>query len=96
MENEKEQKNIVEIEDFLRSIIEQLAPIRNDLVGKGRPRILAALCLWAGVIVCVLHGWNSQPEIWRLLNQKGLWNYPRFPITDQAIYKRLEKEQQTI
>jgi len=36
--------------------------------------------------------WNSQPEIWRLLNQKGLWNYPRFPITDQAIYKRLEKD----
>ena len=92
MENEKEQKNIVEIEDFLRSIIEQLAPIRNDPVGKGRPRILPALCLWAGVIVCVLHGWNSQLGIWRLLNQKGLWNYPRFPITDQAIYKRLEKD----
>jgi hypothetical protein len=92
MENEKEQKNIVEIEDFLRSIIEQLAPIRNDPVGKGRPRILPALCLWAGVIVCVLRGWNSQLGIWRLLNQKGLWNYPRFPITDQAIYKRLEKD----
>lgn len=92
MENEKEQKNIVEIEDFLRSIIEQLSPIRNDPVGKGRPRILPALCLWAGVIVCVLRGWNSQLGIWRLLNQKGLWNYPRFPITDQAIYKRLEKD----
>jgi hypothetical protein len=26
------------------------------------------------------------------LNQKGLWNYPRFPITNQAIYKRLEKD----
>lgn len=92
MENEKEQKNIVEIEDFLRAIVEQLSPIRNDPVGKGRPRILPALCLWAGVIVCVLHGWNSQVGIWRLLNQKGLWNYPRFPITDQAIYKRLEKD----
>jgi hypothetical protein len=92
MENEKEQKNIVEIEDFLRTIIEKLAPLRSDPVGKGRPRILPALCLWAGVIVCVLHGWNSQLGIWRLLNQKGLWNYPRFPITDQAIYKRLEKD----
>src|SRR5690606_33701531 len=51
-----------------------------------------ALCLWAGVIVCVLQGWNSQLGIWRLLHQKGLWDYPRFPISDQAIYKRLEKD----
>jgi len=30
-------------------------------------------------------------KIWRLLNSKGLWNYPRFPISDQAVYKRLEE-----
>ena len=30
--------------------------------------------------------------IWRLLSKKGLWDYPRFPISDQAIYKRLEKD----
>lgn len=92
MEKEKQQKTIGEIEEFLRSIIEKLEPIKSDPIGKGRPRILPALCLWAGVIVCVLQGWNSQLGIWRLLHQKGLWDYPRFPITDQAIYKRLEKD----
>ncbi len=92
MEKEKQQKTIGEIEEFLRSIIEKLEPIKSDPIGKGRPRILPALCLWAGVIVCVLQGWNSQLGIWRLLHQKGLWDYPRFPISDQAIYKRLEKD----
>lgn len=92
MEKEKQQKTIGEIEEFLRSIIEKLEPIKSDPIGKGRPRILPALCLWAGVIVCVLQGWNSQLGIWRLLHQKGLWDYPRFPITDQTIYKRLEKD----
>jgi len=48
------------------------------------------MCLWAGVLVCVLRGWSSQLAIWRLLSKKGLWNYPRFAISDQAIYKRLE------
>lgn len=92
MEKEKQQKTIGEIEEFLRSIIEKLEPIKSDPIGKGRPRILPALCLWAGVIVCVLQGWNSQLGIWRLLHQKGLWDYPRFPISDQAINKRLEKD----
>jgi len=92
MEKEKQQKTIGEIEEFLLSIIEKLEPIKSDPIGKGRPRILPALCLWAGVIVCVLQGWNSQLGIWRLLHQKGLWDYPRFPISDQAIYKRLEKD----
>ncbi len=40
----------------------------------------------------MLRGWNSQLAIWRLLNQRGLWDYPRFPITDQAVYKRLEQD----
>jgi hypothetical protein len=92
MENDKKQGNLDQIEDFLRSNIEKMEPIQTDPVGRGRPRILPALCLWGGVMVCILRGWNSQLAIWRLLHQKGLWDYPRFPITDQAIYKRLEKD----
>jgi hypothetical protein len=48
------------------------------------------MCLWAGVVVCVLRGWSSQLKIWRLLSSKGLWDYPRFAISDEAVYKRLE------
>jgi hypothetical protein len=43
------------------------------------------------VLVCVLRGWSSQLAVWRLLSEKNLWDYPRFPVSDQAVYKRLEQ-----
>jgi len=91
MENEKNNATLDQIEAFVQEMIARLAPIHSDPVGRGRPRILPALCLWAGVVVCVLRGWSNQLAVWRLLSQRGLWNYPRFPVSDQAIYKRLEQ-----
>jgi len=94
MENEATKTNLgnlESIEEFLREMIERLEPIHTDPLGRGRPRVLPALCLWAGVLVCVLRGWSSQLGIWRLLREKGLWEYPRFAISDQAVYKRLEQ-----
>ena len=91
MENERENPTLEHIEEFLQEMIEKLEPIQTDPIGRGRPRILPAMCLWAGVLVCVLHGWSSQLGIWRLLNHRGLWDYPRFAISDQAVYPRLEK-----
>jgi hypothetical protein len=92
METKETNKTLDQIEEFLCATIEKLEPIRTDPVGRGRPRILPATCLWLGVIICVLRGWNSQLGVWRLLAQKGLWDYPRFAISDQAVYKRLEKD----
>lgn len=90
MAEEEQTKTLESIENFIREAIEGLEPIRSDPVGKGRPRVLPAMCLWAGVVVCILRGWSSQLAIWRLLQSKGLWEYPRFAISDQAVYKRLE------
>jgi hypothetical protein len=39
--------------------------------------------------VCVLRGFSSQLDLWRRLTWQGLWEYPCFPVSDQAIYKRL-------
>jgi hypothetical protein len=94
MDNESKEPtlgNLGSIEGFLREMIERLEPIHTDPIGRGRPRILPALCLWAGVLVCMLRGWSSQLGVWRLLREKGLWEYPRFAISDQAVYKRLEQ-----
>ena len=94
MDNEQKKptlESLESIEGFLRAMIERLEPIHTDPIGRGRPRVLPALCLWAGVLVCVLRGWSSQLGIWRLLREKGLWEYPRFAISDQAVYKRLEQ-----
>ena len=62
----------------------------------GRPRVLPALALWAGVLVCVLRGWSSQREVWRLLSVQGVWHFPRYTLTDEAVYKRLEQASQDI
>jgi hypothetical protein len=91
MEKEANQPTLERIEQFLQEMIEGLEPSPSQRTGPGRPRILPALCLWAGVVVCVLRGWSSQLKVWRLLNSKGLWSYPRYAISDQAVYKRLEE-----
>ena len=59
MENEKDKPTLNKIEEFLQEIIQRLEPIRSDPIGRGRPRVLPAMCLWAGVIVCILRGWND-------------------------------------
>lgn len=80
---------IGDIEAFLREAIHGLAPDPTQPVGRGRPRVLPSLCLWGGLLVGVLRGFASQTDLWRLLTQQGLWDYPRFPVTDQAVYARL-------
>ena len=89
MNEKKETPTLDEIEKFIREMVERLEPIHRDPFGRGRPRILPAMCLWASVLVCILRGWSSQLDIWRLLREKRLWDYPRFAISDQAVYKRL-------
>lgn len=82
-----------EIEQFLRQMIEQMPPDVAEMArsGPGRPRILPSMCLWAGLLVCVLQGSSSQRALWRLLNRGNFWFYPRFAVSDQAVYNRLEK-----
>ena len=79
------------VEDFLQQMAAALLPEEPPPHGPGRPRVLPALCLWAGLLVCVLRGFSSQLALWRLLSVTALWHYPRFPISDQAVYNRLER-----
>jgi hypothetical protein len=83
---------IADIEGVLQSFIAELEPADAPPAGPGRPRILPALCLWAGMLVCVVRGFSSQLAVWRLLSQEGLWYYPRFPVSDQAVYRRLSQD----
>jgi hypothetical protein len=82
-----------DVEAFLQDALQRLTPDPTEGArpGRGRPRVLPALCLWAGLLVCVLRGFSSQLALWRLLSQTGLWQYPRFPVSDQAIYHRLAR-----
>src|SRR5713226_2907809 len=77
------------IEGFLKPILLEVsaAPPRT---GPGRPWVLPALALWAGVLVGVARGFSSQLEIWRLLTASGLWDLPHYAVTDDAVYQRLK------
>jgi hypothetical protein len=91
MSQRSEQPSINAVEDFLREAIELLEPDKEQQQrqGAGRPRILPAMCLWVGIVVCVAQGMSSQLALWRLLTVQGLWDYPHLLLSDQAIYKRL-------
>src|SRR5688572_25568603 len=82
---------IGDIERFLQAALADLEPEAAAAArrGPGRPRVLPSLCLWGGLLVCVLRGFTSYLALWRLLSHGQLWWYPRFPVSDQAIYKRL-------
>lgn len=81
---------LTRIEQFLREVALGLDP-PSPREGPGRPPILPALCLWLGLVVCLLRGKRYQRDLWRLLAHGGLWSYPRFAISDDTVYTRLEE-----
>lgn len=77
------------IETFLKPILAGLVPA-PERTGPGRPRVLPAVALWAGVLVAVARGFSAQLDLWRLLTHSGLWDFPRFAVSDDAVYTRLK------
>jgi hypothetical protein len=77
------------VESFLAQCVEELDVDHRS--GPGHPRVLPACLLWTGLVVCTLRGFGQQSALWRLLSQHGLWSYPRLPITDDAVRKRLAR-----
>lgn len=78
------------IETWLHEQLETLELDQRH--GPGAPRILPAVLLWTGLLVCLVRGMTTQTALWRLLSQRGLWAYPRLRITDDAVQKRLARD----
>src|SRR5215831_17276828 len=79
-----------DIERFLQEMVARMPPDpAEQRRGPGRPRVRPALALRAGLLVCVLRGFSSQLALRRLLTPGHLWSYPRFALSDQAVYDRL-------
>jgi hypothetical protein len=87
-------QTLTEIEQVLQAAMADLAaaPPAPGQRAPGRPPILPALCLWTGLLACVLHGFSSYLDLWRLLTGLGLWHFPRVTVTDQALYARLARD----
>ena len=83
---------IGDVHQFLQTAIGQLEPEPARTGKRGRPRVLPSVCLWAGMLVCIMDGFSSQLALWRQLAVIGLWDYPRYAVSDAAVYKRIEQE----
>jgi hypothetical protein len=59
---------------------------------RGRPLTLSAWHLSLAVLVSVLHGLQSQVEVLRLIAFYGVGCLPALPLSDQAVYDRLEQD----
>src|SRR4051812_41002384 len=79
-----------DVEALLRSLISALDASIDDASLLGRPRVLPAFLLWTALLVCTLRHASSRRAIWRLIASRGLWSYPHIPLSDQAVYKRLD------
>lgn len=80
------------VEGLLRALVQTLPAPDTRVAVRGRPPLLPAVCLWGAVLVGVLRGLASQRGVWRLLACHGLWDYPRFAVSDQAVYHRLARD----
>src|SRR5437016_3183134 len=77
------------MEQLLVSLPAEAAPAARS---RGRPVSLSAWHLSLAVLLCLLRGWQSQAEVWRLIAFFGVGPLPRLPLSDQAVYARLEQD----
>lgn len=81
-----------DIEGFVRTIVSDCQPGGPVAPTAGRPAVLPALALWSGLLLCLVRGFASQRDLWRLLQSGRFWDFPRYAISDQAVYHRLERD----
>jgi hypothetical protein len=79
------------IEYVLRELIGGIPTAPPEKRRRGAQVVLPHVCLWAGMLVCVLRGFSRQLDLWRLLALHGLWDFPRTSVCDQAVYDRLAR-----
>ena len=77
------------LEHLLVSLPVEAAPASRS---RGRPVSLSAWHVSLAVLLCLLRGLQSQLEVWRLIAFYGVGCLPALPLSDQAVYDRLEQD----
>lgn len=62
----------------------------------GRPARVSGNHLCLALLVCLLHGWTAQLQVWRLLVSEPLGRFAPVQVCDQAIYNRLARAVPTL
>lgn len=79
-------------DDLERHLLDVCTPAASRALLKrkrGRPLQLLASHLALGLLLCLLRGWQSQLDLWRMIRFEGVGGLPCLPLSDQAVYKRL-------
>jgi hypothetical protein len=63
---------------------------------RGRPAMLSGMHLCLGIVLCGLRGFRAQLALWRLLRTEQLGPFLPVPVSDQAVYNRLERAASTM
>ncbi|GHO82546.1 IS4 family transposase [Dictyobacter formicarum] len=77
---------------FLHDAACDLAASSTALKKRGRPFQVSWLLLSLGCLWCLLRGWTSQLDLWRLISGFGLGPFAPVAVVDQAIYNRLQEK----
>jgi hypothetical protein len=67
---------------------EVCAPARRRA---GRPCLVSWPHLCLAIVLCFLRGWNAQVQVWRMIRDERLGDFAPVPVSDQAIYNRIER-----
>jgi hypothetical protein len=79
---------------LMETMIQEIAKksIESSGVAKpGRPPQVSWQFLSTAILWCLLRGWISQLDLWRQISVFGLPGFAAVPVTDQAVYDRLER-----
>jgi hypothetical protein len=76
----------------VEALLQALLPTMRDRSGRGRPPMIPAAMLWAAMLCCILRQDGSIRGIWRLISATGFWHWARRPVSDDAIYHRLDRD----
>lgn len=79
------------METMIQEIAKSVAP-SSEVIKPGRPARMSWQFLTIGVVFCLLRGWKSQLDLWRLISVFGLGSFAPVPVTDEAVYKRLGEQ----
>lgn len=79
------------IEAMIRDLLLDALTTPDPPRGRGRPPLLTTGLIWAGMVVSLLRGDTAQRGIWHMLNEHDVWGLGRLSISDDCIYRRLER-----
>ena len=83
-------------EQLVACLTERCQAVLQPVKRRGRPATLSGMHFCLGIVLCGLRGFGAQLALWRLLCTEQLGPFRPVPVSDQAVYNRLERAASTM